>query len=193
MIGDDDPLNLGCSLVDGEDARIAVIALHGIFLCETVSTMELDGMGRDAVDHLGGEELGHRGLQGVVRAVVFHLGRGEHEQPGGFDLRCHVGDPPADSLELGDLLAELFPFLNVSYASIQRRLGHSDRLGGAGLDVLSLEPPAVTNPLLQAPNCVITPHIAWATRAARRRLITAVAANVAALLAGSPEHVVNPG
>jgi glycerate dehydrogenase len=70
---------------------------------------------------------------------------------------------------------------------------HSGRLGGAGLDVLSLEPPAPTNPLLQAPNCVITPHIAWATRAARRRLITAVAANVAALLAGSPEHVVNPG
>ena len=70
---------------------------------------------------------------------------------------------------------------------------HSGRLGGAGLDVLSLEPPAATNPLLQAPNCVITPHIAWATRAARQRLITTVAANVEALLAGSPENVVNPG
>jgi glycerate dehydrogenase len=68
---------------------------------------------------------------------------------------------------------------------------HSGRLGGAGLDVLSLEPPAPANPLLSAPNCVITPHIAWATRAARERLIAAVAANAEAMLAGVPRHVVN--
>jgi glycerate dehydrogenase len=68
---------------------------------------------------------------------------------------------------------------------------HSGQLGGAGLDVLSLEPPAPTNPLLQAPNCVITPHIAWATRSARGRLIAAVAANGEALLAGAPINVVN--
>lgn len=65
------------------------------------------------------------------------------------------------------------------------------RLGGAGLDVLTLEPPRATNPLLQAPNCVITPHIAWATKAARQRLIVEVAANVEAILAGRPRHVVN--
>jgi glycerate dehydrogenase len=68
---------------------------------------------------------------------------------------------------------------------------HSGRLGGAGLDVLSLEPPDPTNPLLQAPNCVITPHIAWATRSARQRLIEAAAANAAAILAGAPQSVVN--
>lgn len=65
------------------------------------------------------------------------------------------------------------------------------RLGGAGLDVLSLEPPDPANPLLQAPNCVITPHIAWATVAARERLLRAAADNVAAILAGTPRHVVN--
>ena len=68
---------------------------------------------------------------------------------------------------------------------------HQGRLGGAGLDVLTLEPPEATNPLLQAPNCVITPHIAWATKAARQRLIVEVAANVEAILAGRPRHVVN--
>ena len=69
----------------------------------------------------------------------------------------------------------------------------SGRIGGAGLDVLCLEPPGADHPLLQAPNCVITPHIAWATREARRRLIAASAANVAAILGGLPIHVVNPG
>ena len=68
---------------------------------------------------------------------------------------------------------------------------HSGRLGGAGLDVLSLEPPEPSNPLLHAPNCVITPHIAWATRSARERLIEAAAANAAAILAGAPQNVVN--
>jgi glycerate dehydrogenase len=69
---------------------------------------------------------------------------------------------------------------------------HSGQLGGAGLDVLSVEPPPVDQSLLQAPNCVITPHIAWASRQARQRLIDATAANVAAILAGAPRNVINP-
>jgi glycerate dehydrogenase len=69
----------------------------------------------------------------------------------------------------------------------------SGHLGGAGLDVLSIEPPAADHPLLQAQNCLITPHVAWASRAARTRLIEATATNVAGLLAGEPIHVVNPG
>ncbi len=63
-------------------------------------------------------------------------------------------------------------------------------IAGAGLDVLSVEPPPASNPLLAARHCVITPHIAWATRNARRRLIDATAANVAAFLAGAPRNVV---
>jgi glycerate dehydrogenase len=63
-------------------------------------------------------------------------------------------------------------------------------IAGAGLDVLSVEPPAASNPLLTAPRCVITPHIAWATRGARRRLIEATAANVRACLAGAARNVV---
>jgi len=67
---------------------------------------------------------------------------------------------------------------------------NAGRLAGAGLDVLSAEPPPATNPLLQARNCLITPHIAWATPNARARLIDVVAANLAAFLAGKPENTV---
>ena len=59
------------------------------------------------------------------------------------------------------------------------------------MDVLSVEPPPASNPLLTAKNCVITPHVAWATRDARRRLIDVTAANLAAFAAGQPQNVVN--
>lgn len=65
-------------------------------------------------------------------------------------------------------------------------------LGAALLDVLSSEPPLSDNPLLSAPNCLITPHIAWATRAARERLISILVDNVASYLKGNSKHVVNP-
>ena len=65
------------------------------------------------------------------------------------------------------------------------------RLAGAALDVVSHEPIRPDNPLLTARNCLITPHIAWATREARRRLLEATVANVTAFLAGQPTNVVN--
>ncbi len=68
---------------------------------------------------------------------------------------------------------------------------NSGQLAGAGLDVLSCEPPPAANPLLQADNCLITPHIAWATRAARQRLMATVAANVRDFLAGKNSNLVN--
>ncbi len=55
---------------------------------------------------------------------------------------------------------------------------HAGHLRGAGLDVLSVEPPPADHPLLSAPRCVITPHIAWATTAARQRLMTITAENL---------------
>jgi glycerate dehydrogenase len=69
---------------------------------------------------------------------------------------------------------------------------NSGRIAGAGLDVLAVEPPSSANPLLKAKNCQITPHIAWATRAARERLMKTAADNVRAFLAGGPRNVVNP-
>ncbi|MCI0744586.1 MAG: D-2-hydroxyacid dehydrogenase, partial [Verrucomicrobia subdivision 3 bacterium] len=61
---------------------------------------------------------------------------------------------------------------------------------GAGLDVLSTEPPPPDHPLYKAPNCFITPHIAWATRAARERLMRVSVANVKAFIDGTPQNVV---
>lgn len=63
-------------------------------------------------------------------------------------------------------------------------------IAGAGLDVLSSEPPSADNPLLTAPNCIITPHIAWATVASRRRLLQIASDNVGAYLDGKPTNVV---
>lgn len=68
---------------------------------------------------------------------------------------------------------------------------NDSRLAGAGVDVLSLEPPPNGNPLLAAKNCIVTPHIAWATREARTRLMEAAAANLAAFLGGRPRNVVS--
>jgi glycerate dehydrogenase len=65
------------------------------------------------------------------------------------------------------------------------------RIAGAGLDVLSTEPPKGGSPLLGAKNCIITPHIAWATRSARSRLMDVVVENLRAFLAGEPRNVVN--
>ncbi|MHC4594195.1 MAG: D-2-hydroxyacid dehydrogenase [Planctomycetota bacterium] len=65
------------------------------------------------------------------------------------------------------------------------------RIAGAGLDVLTIEPPEEQNPLLKARNCYVTPHIAWATRAARERLLDVAVDNVTAFLAGKPKNVVN--
>jgi glycerate dehydrogenase len=68
---------------------------------------------------------------------------------------------------------------------------HRRDIAGAGLDVLAKEPPTADNPLFNAPNCFITPHLAWATLAARQRLIDTVVANVRAFLDGTPQNQVN--
>ena len=67
----------------------------------------------------------------------------------------------------------------------------SGKVAAAGLDVVSTEPICSDNPLLHAPNCLLTPHISWAAKECRQRIIDATAENIRAFLAGSPVHVVN--
>jgi glycerate dehydrogenase len=64
-------------------------------------------------------------------------------------------------------------------------------IAGAALDVLCEEPPPPEHPLLSAPRCIVTPHQAWTSRAARERLLTVTAENVAGILSGRPQNVVN--
>ena len=67
----------------------------------------------------------------------------------------------------------------------------AQELAGAAVDVVSIEPMRADNPLLTAPRCLVTPHVAWATVAARRRLMETTVRNVEAFLAGRPINVVN--
>lgn len=68
---------------------------------------------------------------------------------------------------------------------------NSNRIAGAALDVLSKEPPAAGNPLLNAKNCIITPHNAWMSKEARQRIIDVTVRNIKQFLAGEPVNVVS--
>ena len=68
---------------------------------------------------------------------------------------------------------------------------NNDVIAGAGIDVLSVEPPPKDNPLFKAKNCIITPHIAWATKEARERLMNITVNNLTAFINGNPVNVVN--
>ena len=68
---------------------------------------------------------------------------------------------------------------------------NSGKIYAAGVDVLTQEPPRAGSPLIGARNCYITPHVAWATRAARERLDKIAFENVRAYLSGTPQNVVN--
>ena len=66
------------------------------------------------------------------------------------------------------------------------------KLAAAGLDVVYTEPIRADNPLLTAPNCIITPHMSWGAKEARQRIMDCTADNIRAYLDGEPIHVVNP-
>ena len=78
----------------------------------------------------------------------------------------------------------------VDEAALAKALNEG-KIAGAGIDVLTAEPMRPSNPLANAKNCIITPHIAWAPIETRRRLVTLVAENLKAFMDGKPINIVN--
>ena len=113
-------------------------------------------------------------------------------------LNCPQTDDNAGFVNYG-LLALMKPssyLINVARGGLVNegdlaRALREGKIAGAGLDVVAHEPMLADNPLLSAHNCIFTPHIAWASLAARKRLMAIVAANVVSFLSGTPINVVN--
>lgn len=137
----------------------------GINLPEYVKPVDLEGAfsGSDILSLHCPLTSDTRGLVNAARLATM--------KPGAFLINTARGP----LINEGDLAAAL----------------NSGQIAGAGLDVLSVEPPSPENPLIEASNCVITPHIAWATQAARRRLLAQTVENIRGVLSGHLLNVVN--
>lgn len=113
-------------------------------------------------------------------------------------LNCPL-TPETQNLINAETLAKMKPsaiLINTGRGGLVDEQATADALAagtldGYAADVLSTEPPAADNPLAAAPRTFITPHIAWATRAARQRLLDTLVVNLAAFQHGQPQNVVN--
>ncbi len=94
------------------------------------------------------------------------------------------------SMKAGAILINVSRGPVVDEAALAEALS-SGHLKGAAVDVLNEEPPRTGSPLLVAPRCLVTPHIAWASVEARRRLLDMSAENIEAFIKGAPQNVVN--
>lgn len=108
------------------------------------------------------------------------------------ETRGLIGEAELASMRAQALLINTARGGIVDEAALARAL-RERRIAGAGVDVLSLEPPRAGNPLLAGdiPGLIVTPHTAWASREARQRLIDGLRDNITAFLADQPQNVVN--
>jgi glycerate dehydrogenase len=153
--------------------------------------------------------------QGFGMSVLIHTPHPPHDLPAGVravtleellagsdvvSLHCPLA-PVTEKIINESSLARMKPgaiLINTSRGGLvdeeallnALRSGH---LRGAGLDVLNEEPPDIRNPLLRARGCLVTPHLAWGTLAARQRLMDEVVANVKSFVDGQPRNVIAVG
>jgi len=124
------------------------------------------------------------GLLPQVDALTLHC-------PLADNTRGMIGEDELAAMKPGALLINTARGGIVDEYALAQAL-REGRLGGAGVDVLSVEPPREGNPLLarDIPNLIVTPHIAWASREARQRLVDEVARNISAWRSGRPRNLV---
>ncbi len=113
-------------------------------------------------------------------------------------IHCPLNDATKGliSAEMISLMKPSAILINTARGAItdEKALAHAleeGRIAGAGIDVLSKEPPSDGNPLLNAPRCFITPHVAWASREARTRAIEVAAANLHSFIDGKTQNKIN--
>lgn len=147
---------------------------------------EAFGMRVEVAQRPGGEPTpGRMALDELLRCadvVSLHV-------PLADNTRHLIGERELGLMKPGALLINTARGGIVDEAALAQAL-RAGRIGGAGVDVLAVEPPRDGNPLLapDIPNLVVTPHIAWASREARQRLLDEVAANIRAFIAGEARN-----
>jgi glycerate dehydrogenase len=171
-------------------------------------TMGIVGFGR--IGRRVGE-LAHALQMRVVAHDIFHGNAPDYE---GFEwlemsdlfaasdvitLHCNLTDDNEHfcNKQMFSLMKNTAFFINCSRGPLVNEHDlaealNAGQLAGAAVDVVSTEPIKGDNPLLNAKNCYVTPHIAWATLDARKRITQMTAENIQAFIGGSPIHVVNP-
>ena len=196
-----------------EQNRLGRWSLNEDFCYTDYPMMELDGK------HLGIVGYGHIGQATACVAKAFgmevsvvsskkaedipEVRKGDlHDIFSNCDIICLCCPLTADNAGMvnKDLLAVMKKtaiLINTARGGLVNDRDLADALNAgciyaAGMDVLCKEPPESDNPLLHARNCYVTPHIAWASREARLRLMDIAADNLRAFLDGNPVNVVNP-
>lgn len=163
---------LGLGAIGSEVARLArAFGMEVIALKRAGATYGGDIPRRDLLELAGMSDFVsvHMPLTGESRHIVDGRFLGAMKR-GAFLINMARG-PLVDPAALTDALA-------------------SGALAGAAIDVMEKEPPAADDPLLRAPNLIITPHIAWATHESRARLVSEIGLNIAAFLAGEKRNIV---
>jgi glycerate dehydrogenase len=198
----------GTAVAAGEWERSGLWSHYKTPLIELVSkTMAIVGFGR--IGRRVGE-LAHAFGMNVIavdlreenppdyRPFAFAALEDAFRQADVVSLNCAL-TPENEGVVNRELLAVMKPnafLINAARGPLIREFDLAEALNretiaGAALDVVSTEPIRSDNPLLQAKNCIITPHIAWASLEARRRLMKTTAGNIGAFLDGKPKNVVN--
>ena len=161
--------NIGCKV-----ARIALDFGMDVFAYTSKNATDLqEGIQKTTLD----------GLFAISDVLTLHC-------PLTPDTRELINKASLKKMKRGALLVNTGRGPLVNEADVAEAL-KSGKLGGYGADVMCSEPPSADNPLFKQPNAFITPHIAWATKEARARLLATCIENIKAFIDGHPQNVVN--